>query len=80
MNYTEKMLAKLKLYFNALLLFFYAFVIGFSLFKLVEYVFRRPVNTVVGFISFNLFIALTIITILVLAIYSASKELMPLGR
>jgi hypothetical protein len=34
----------------------------------------------VGFISFNLFIALTIITILVLAIYSASKELMPLGR
>jgi len=80
MNYTEKMLDKFKLYFNVFILGFYAVVIGFSLFKLVEYVFIEPVNTVWGFISFNLFLALTIITILLLAIYGASKELLPLGR
>jgi len=80
MKYVEQGWSKFKEYFDIFIVWFYIFVIGISLFKLIEYVFRVPINTVWGFISFNLFMALTIITILLLAIYGASKELMPLGR
>jgi len=80
MKYAEQGWSKFKEYFDIFVVWFYVFVIGISLFKLVKYVFNVPINTVRGFISFNLFMALTIITILLLAIYGSSKELMPLGR
>ena len=80
MKYAKQGWSKFKEYFDIFVVWFYVFVIGISLFKLIEYVIHVPVNTVQGFISFNLFMALTIITILLLAIYGASKELMPLGR